>query len=356
MKGLVIVTLKEIAKLAGVSTATVSYVLNDSAPVKDETKKRILSIIKSTGYTANSIAKSLRVNKTKTIGIIVEDMTVIQVPILIDGINELAEIHGYKTLLSNLRLLSKQKSIYDNAHDTKKDLDVALNTLLGMQVDGIIYIGTYDKHIEELPNCSKPIVFCNCFGTNPNAINVSYNNLETAYHITKQLIGLGHDSIGLITGVMETYPAMERFKGYKNALSEYNIALNHNYVVNGAWGYHKGKEAATKLLYLDIPPTAIFAMNDNMAIGAYEAALEYGIRIPEDISVFGFDNAETSKYIRPRLCTVDIPFKNIGMKSTELLLKQIQGEIISQKQILLPCEIVLRSSISRKSKTVVANC
>ena len=350
------VTLKEIAKLAGVSTATVSYVLNDSAPVKDETKKRVMSIIKSTGYTSNSIARSLRVNKTKTIGIIVEDMTVIQVPILIDGINELAEINGYKTLLSNLRLLSKYKSIYDNEISVKEDVKVALNTLLGMQVDGIIYIGTYDKHIVELPNCSKPVVYCNCFGKQPNSINVSYNNLEAAYRITRQLIGLGHNAIGLITGRMDTYPAIERLKGYKKALVEYNISLNHDYVVNGDWGYHKGKEAAKKLFNLDNPPTAIFAMNDNMAIGTYEAALEYGIRIPEDISVFGFDNAETSKYIRPRMSTVDIPLKDIGMKSTEILLKQIHGEKITQAQLLLPCEIILRSSVAKKSKNAMINC
>jgi LacI family transcriptional regulator len=350
------VTLKEIAKLAGVSTATVSYVLNNSAPVKDETKKRVLSIVKSTGYTSNSIAKSLRVNKTKTIGIIVEDMTVIQVPILIDGINELAEINGYKTLLSNLRFLSKHKSKYDNEYTAKEDTQVAFNTLLGMQVDGIIYIGTYDKYIDELPNCTKPVVYCNCFGKQLNAINVSYNNMDAAYRITRQLIGLGHDAIGLITGRMDTYPAIERYKGYKKALSEYNIPLNHEYVVNGAWSYHKGKEAATKLFQLDNPPTGIFAMNDNMAIGVYEAAQEYEIRIPEDISVFGFDNAETSKYIRPRMSTVNIPLKDIGMKSTEILIKQIEGESIPQTQLLLPCEVVLRSSVTKKSKDTIVNC
>lgn len=349
-------TLKEIAKLAGVSTATVSYVLNNSAPVKDETKKRVLSIVKSTGYTSNSIAKSLRVNKTKTIGIIVEDMTVIQVPILIDGINEFAELSGYKTLLSNLRFLSKHKSKYDNEISTKEVTQTAFNTLLGMQVDGIIYIGTYDKYIEDLPSCSKPVVYCNCFGKQVNNMNVSYNNMDAAYRITRQLIGFGHTSIGLITGRMDTYPAIERYKGYKKALLEYNITLNHEYVVNGAWGYHKGKEAAAKLFHLDNPPTAIFAMNDNMAIGVYEAALEYGIRIPEDISVFGFDNAETSKYIRPRMSTVNIPLKEIGIKSTEMLIKQIEGDNIPHTQILLPCEIVLRSSVIKKSKSSTFNC
>lgn len=357
LKGLVSVTLKEIAKMAGVSTATVSYVLNNTASVKEETKNRVLNIVKSTGYTSNSIAKSLRISKTKTIGIIVEDMTETSVPILIDGINEMAELRGYKTLLSNLRLLSNCKSKYDTIHYNKDTIKQAIYTLLGMQVDGIIYIATYDKQLDDiLPPCQKPIVYCNCYGNHDNDISVTYNNVEASYNVTKQLIELGHSNIGLITGKMDTNPAKLRLHGYMKALGEFNIPVNKDYIKCGYWGYHKGKVAATELLTLDNRPTAIYAMNDNMAIGAYEAAIELDLIIPDHVSIFGFDNAETSRYIRPRMSTVNKPLKEIGMKSTESLLKVIDGETVKNKKTLLSCETIMRSSVSPNINNSIYNC
>lgn len=357
MKGLVSVTLKEIAKMAGVSTATVSYVLNNTASVKEETKNRVLSIVKSTGYTSNSIAKSLRISKTKTIGIIVEDMTDLSVPILIDGINEMAETRGYKTLLSNLRLLNNCKSKYDSLHYNRESLSQAMHTLLGMQVDGIIYIATYDKQLEDiLPPCQKPIVFCNCYGFHENDVSVTYNNIEASYNVTKKLIEMGHRKIGLITGKMDTTPSKLRLQGYLKAFEEYNIPVNKEYIKCGQWGYHKGKVAASELLKLEDRPSALYAMNDNMAIGAYEAAIELDLIIPEHISIFGFDNAETSKYIRPRMSTVNKPLKEIGMKSTESLLKIIDGESIKNTKMQLSCEIMIRSSVAPYVSNSIYNC
>ena len=357
MKGLVSVTLKEIAKMAGVSTATVSYVLNNTASVKEETKNRVLNIVKSTGYTSNSIAKSLRISKTKTIGIIVEDMTELSVPILIDGINEMAEIRGYKTLLSNLRLLSDCKSKYDTLYYDKETMCQAMHTLLGMQVDGIIYIATYDKQLDDiLPPCQKPIVYCNCYGFHEDDICVTYNNTEASYNVTKKLIEMGHSKIGLITGKMDTNPSKHRLQGYMKALEDYHIPVNKEYIKCGQWGYHKGKVAATELLKLDNRPSAIYAMNDNMAIGTYEAAMELNLRIPEHVSIFGFDNAESSKYIRPRMSTVNKPLKEIGIKSTESLLKMIDGEKIKNTRTQLSCELMTRSSVSPYVSNSIYNC
>lgn len=346
-------TIKEIAKLAGVSTATVSYVINNSAPVREETKEKVRTIIRNTGYTGNSIAKSLRVNKTKTLGVIVEDMKSEQVPILLDGIHETAELYGYKTLVSNLRIQSKQHYTHLNSCYTKKELDDTISILQGTQVDGILYIGAYNERIDYLPNCIKPIILCNSTTSLTNIFSVSYSNEKAAYMATKHLIQLGHNRIGLITGNQHNYSVKQRQKGYEHALMEASIPINYNYIEEGYWGFHKGKEAAITLLNQAIAPTAIFAMNDLMAIGAYEAASELGYTVPMSLSIIGFDNAESSKYLRPRMSTISIPLKEMGSRASELLIHQIEDLSRPQQTIELSCELLIKSStIHNKEKLI----
>ncbi|WP_277407278.1 LacI family DNA-binding transcriptional regulator [Lacrimispora xylanisolvens] len=143
-------TLKEIASMAGVSVATVSYVLNNTAQVSDETRKKVEKIIKETGYRSNILAKSLRRNESFLVGVIVEDVTVWHTAYIIDGINEIAEARGYNTILSNLRLLNKIESQFDHISNYQKDIDKALDVMIGMQVDGIIYVGMHDRKISHI--------------------------------------------------------------------------------------------------------------------------------------------------------------------------------------------------------------
>lgn len=341
-------TLKEIAAMAGVSVATVSYVLNRTAPVSEETRERIEKIIKETGYRSNILAKSLRKNETRLIGILVEDVTVWHTAFIIDGINEIAETHGYNTILCNLRLLSKIESQFDHISKFQQDVDKAVDVLIGMQVDGIIYVGMHDRKIcHVLHDIVKPVVYCYCY-TEGEGSSVRYSNEETAYEIARSLIDTGHTRFGVINGLVGSEPAELRFKGFQRALAEAGIPLDPANVLCGNWKYKDGFEAAMKLLNKKDFPHAIVAMNDEMAAGVYEAARKCGVDIPRDISVTGFDNAEMIQHVTPRVMTVNRPLQEMGYRSTELLLEHISGKVKEYRNITLPCTLLKGESVKAR--------
>lgn len=338
-------TLKEIASMAGVSAATVSYVLNNTAQVSDETRQKVEKIIKETGYRSNILAKSLRKNESCLIGVVVEDITVWHTAYIIDGINEIAEARGYNTILSNLRLLSKIESQFEHISNFQEDIDKAVDILMGMQVDGIIYVGMHDRKINHvLHNIKKPVVYCYCY-TDGEGSSVRYSNEKTAYQVTQLLIHNGHRDFGVINGLKGSEPAALRFKGFQGALLEAGIELNPENVVYGNWKYQDSKDAARTLLGKKDYPHAIVAMNDDMAVGVYDAARELGLRIPEDVSVTGFDNADIVHYVSPRITTVDRPLQEMGYRSMELLLDSINGTSLGDLNITLPCTLIEGESI-----------
>ena len=340
-------TLKEIAAKAGVSIATVSYVLNNTATVSDETRQRVEKIIKETGYRSNILAKSLRKNETFLIGVIVEDITVWHTAYIIDGINEIAETKGYNTILSNLRLLSKIESQFEHISQYQKDIDKALDVLIGMQVDGIIYVGMHDRLIHHvLHEINKPVVYCYCY-TDGEGSSVRYGNEKALYELTQKLIKNGHKDFGVINGMKESEPAMLRFKGFERAVMEANIAVKPENIVCGEFSYEGGKEAAKTLLNKADYPHAIIAMNDDMAVGVYDAAKELGLRIPEDVTVTGFDNADIAHYVSPKITTVERPLQEMGYRSMELLLDIINGVSVGSVNITLPCKLIDGESVKQ---------
>lgn len=340
-------TLKEIASLAGVSVATVSYVLNNTAQVSDETRKKVEKIIKETGYRSNILAKSLRRNESFLVGVIVEDVTVWHTAYIIDGINEIAEARGYNTVLSNLRLLNKIESQFDHISNYQKDIDKALDVMVGMQVDGIIYVGMHDRKMSHiLRNVKKPVVYCYCY-TDGEGSSVRYSNEKTIYQMTQMLIEHGHREFGVINGLKESEPAALRYRGLLKALNEAGITLKEENITCGNWNYREGKEAAKKLLDKDNHPTAIVAMNDDMAVGVCDAAKELGLKIPDDVSVTGFDNADIIQYVTPRITTVERPLQEMGYRSMELLLESISGAGVGEVSITLPCALIEGESVRK---------
>lgn len=338
-------TLKEIASMAGVSVATVSYVLNNTAQVSDETRKKVEKIIKETGYRSNILAKSLRRNESFLVGVIVEDITVWHTAYIIDGINEIAEARGYNTILSNLRLLNKIESQFEHISNYQKDIDKALDVMIGMQVDGIIYVGMHDRKISHiLQNIKKPVVYCYCY-TEGEGSSVRYSNEKTIYQMTQMLIEKGHKEFGVINGLKESEPASLRFDGFKKALKEAGILLKPENITCGNWKYREGREAAKKLLEKSDRPTAIVAMNDDMAVGVCDAAKELGFKIPDDISVTGFDNADIIQYVTPRITTVERPLQEMGHRSMELLFEGIKGTSVGDISITLPCTLIEGESV-----------
>lgn len=338
-------TLKEIAERAGVSIATVSYVLNGNAQISAETRMKVEKIIKETGYRSNILAKSLRKNKTSLIGVLVEDVTVWHTAYIIDGINKLAEEKGYHTILSNLRLLSKIKTQFEHISIFKDEINKALDVLLGMQVDGIIYVGMHDRDLGDiLKDISKPVVYCYCYTSNEGS-SVRYSNKESCYRMTRIFLEHGHRDFAVLKGNEQSEPTHLRMKGIEKALEESGITLKEENVIEGEWDYHIARKAVRPLLERQQVPTAVIAMNDDMAVAVRDEAFAHNLRVPEDISISGFDNADITYYGSPKIYTVDRPLQEMGYKAMEMLLDKVNETKEEDVNIVLPCKIIEGTSI-----------
>lgn len=338
-------TLKEIAERAGVSIATVSYVLNGNAQISAETRMKVEKIIKETGYRSNILAKSLRKNKTSLIGVLVEDVTVWHTAYIIDGINKLAEEKGYHTILSNLRLLSKIKTQFEHISIFKDEINKALDVLLGMQVDGIIYVGMHDRDLGDiLKDISKPVVYCYCYTSNEGS-SVRYSNKESCYRMTRIFLEHGHRDFAVLKGNEQSEPTHLRMKGIEKALEESGITLKEENVIEGEWDYHIARKAVRSLLERQQVPTAVIAMNDDMAVAVRDEAFAHNLRVPKDISISGFDNADITYYGSPKIYTVDRPLQEMGYKAMEMLLDKVNETKEEDVNIVLPCKIIEGTSI-----------
>lgn len=340
--------IKEISRLAEVSTATVSNVLNNSPKVTPKTREKVMRVINETQYRPSTIAKSLKMKRTKTIGVLSEDITVFNTPEIINGIDEYTESCGYHIILNNLRLFKRLGNHYADTAKYHKLIRETVQLLLSRQVEGIIYIGAHSRDVAGIiENISVPVVYSYCYSTAGLEFSVNYDDEAAAYNVIRYLIGAGHRKIGIISGLCDSLQSQNRFKGYQRALLEYNLFFNPAYIKTGNWeresGYWMGKE----LLMLPDPPTAIFAMNDLMAGGVIDAARELGKSIPQDVSLIGFDNRECSKYFAPQLTTIGLPLNEIGKKSAEILISRIDNPHAGDfnRNYLLKCNLIERQSV-----------
>lgn len=354
-------TLKEIAEQAGVTAATVSHVINNSAPVREETRQKVLKIIQESGYQSNMLARGLRGGKTKIIGVLVEDIAVWHTALIIDGINAVADEHGYNIILSNLRLNSKTGNQFSEIMSYRAEINKAANTLLGMQVDGIIYIGMHDREISHVLNhIAKPIVYCYCYTNDGEGSSVRYDNERCVYQMTMRLIEMGHRRIGVIRGRADSEPSRLRTNGFMQALQEKGIVLPEAWNEIGDWTYQSGMQAAMRMLAevddegrsvlrsSEERPSVIVALNDEMAVGCYNAAAELGLSIPRDLSVTGFDNSELSQHMIPMLTTISRPLREMGSRAIELLRTEINHKgTEAYTSVVFPCQILERGSVRR---------
>lgn len=338
-------TMKEIARLSGVSVATVSHVLSGKKNVSPEKRRCVEHAIKQTNYKPNAIAKSLRMNKTHAIGVLAEDIQGFPVPEIVDGVSQLLEESGYQVLLNNLRLLEKLFNQYEQLNQYIEALNQGVQLLEDARVDGIIYVAMHDRHIKDvLRPANIPMVFAYAESGSPDSIAVTYNNENSAYEITKLLINQNHRRIALIAGHAASSATGKRLAGYRAAMDEAGLRVPPEYIRWGDWEFHSGMEQTDALLSLTLPPTAIFAMNDLMAAGSYAAIGHRGLQIPADISVVGFDNREIASCLYPGLTTVVLPNKQIGYTAAEKLLQLLNGQVSSPTNTMLPCSIIHRGS------------
>lgn len=341
------VGIKEIAAKANVSIATVSYVLNGTRNVRLKTKERVLQVIEELNYKPNDIAKSLKSKRTNTIGVIAEDVTVFNVPEIIDGINDYADRHDLHIVLTNLRLHKRVGHNYSNVDAYRKYAANAVSDLMAKQVEGIIYVGIHPRDVTGLINTQgKPIVYTYCY--TQNDLSIQYNDEQAAYDSVHYLHRMGHRRIAVITGLMDSTPSRLRFNGYYKAIMELELPFEPQYIKVGDWGLESGLRVSKELLELPEPPTAVLVMNDVMAVGTLRAAREKGVNVPERLSIVGFDNREFSDYLQPSLTTMDLPLHEMGYSSMKSLMRIVNGEEADSVQGPL-CVLLERESVAPPS-------
>lgn len=342
------VTLKEIARECKVSPTTVSNILNGRPKVSKETRERVLETVDKMGYRPNYIAQGLRNRKTKTIGIIAEDIAQFTTPEIVEGIMGYCEEKGYRVVVKNLRLYARwSDSWYDNEIRYHSILDPTLKELESIRVDGILYIAGHARIVHCFPEeFHMPAVMAYAFSDNKRVPSVGIDDKESACEMIRYLISKGHRRIGVIGGRKDNIHTQQRLLGYQKALLENQIPFNPAWIRYAAWEKADAYLEAKELLKEDV--TAIFCMADRMAGGVYWCLDEMGLRAGKDIAVAGFDNQDIAEFFVPGLTTMALPLLEIGSISADFLLRQMEGlqEKIPEKT-LIPCTFIERESVHK---------
>ena len=344
------VTLTDVAKMAGVSPSTVSNILNGRTNVGEDTKKRVLNIIEETGYEPNYFASSIRKRSTKMIGIVVEDLTQYTMPI-VERIMSVLEDAGFKTILTNLRMYDKwQDTWYYDETKLVSVLKNAMTQLRPIKPDGVVYVGGHCRLLRVLSEYKDMnLVVAYAIAKDESIPSVIIDDEKGGYDVTNYLFSMGHTRIGVIGGVDENLHTKKRLAGYQRALFEHGVLYNPDMVAYGNWTRETGYAAAGVVLKNN--PTALFCMNDYMAAGAYDYCHEHNIRIPEDISIAGYDNVELSDYLIPKLTTCQIQAGDIGKQCAKELLIKLENAAASgdspQTPITVNCDMVIRDSVKK---------
>lgn len=329
------VTIKDIAKLANVSITTVSRVINNkSEGVSEETRNRILQLVKELGYQPNAIARGLVTKKTKTIGLIIPDISNPFFPDIARGVEDSAHIYGYNVFLCNTDDNLEKESEYINALKEK-------------YVDGIIFTSSAPsnyEHIMELIKSGVPVIMMDRRIESEDIYGVFIDNYEGGYLATKHLIDLGHRKIACITGPLNVRNARERLAGYKKGLLENGLEVDEELIFEGDYKINSGIVGTEKLLNNNKDITAIFACNDLMAYGAYETIRSYGYKIPDDISIVGFDDIQLSQILEPQLTTIRQPAYDMGLTAARMLIKLIEGKKLNKKIVTFKPQLIIRQS------------
>jgi len=337
------ITIYTISKELGISPSTVSRALRGSPLVKDETREKVLSLSDKLGYTSNFTAKSLRSGKSYTIAVLSDDITNPFFALMMKGIEEVLIKEHYNVILGNI----------------ENDLDKALkyfNILTQRSIEGVIYINPEGKGTRYLQKTDIfPIVFTYTSPPSQTSIpSVVPDNLYGGYVATEYLVRLGHKKIAILVGPLDFQASIDRLEGYKKCLEDYNINVDLSLIKYcGDWGQENGYKQMKDLLSSGNLPTAVIAGNDLIAVGIMDAVREMGLKIPEDISIIGYDNRDICNFTRPKLTTIDLSLVQIGRKSAELLIRLINGEILDGNLLFkIKGELVIRDSCSLRGGDV----
>ena len=327
------VKLEDIAKETGFSISTVSRVLSNSTyPVSEPIREKVLRVAETMGYEPNIAARSLRTDRTNTIGIIVDDLLSPFTPPIVRGIQDYLHEHGFLSLIVN--------SDWDPDQE-----QAAIKTLLSRPVDGIIFVEySHLTTSDTLERSNKPHVFVHRLFGSPIKNSVVPDDYYGASLATEHLIALGHHHIGYINGPENWHTCRARLRGYQETLAGHGLPFEAALVQPGDWEIASGYAAAQNLLKLSERPTAIFAANDVMALGAIYAIQDSGLAVPQDVAVVGYDNRNFTNTVRPRITTVSMPVIEMGGVAAELLLKQLAEGRKEDEEIKVKGQLIIRET------------
>jgi DNA-binding LacI/PurR family transcriptional regulator len=326
-------SIKDVARDCGVAPSTVSNALTDRRYVHPETRKRILDSAARLGYRASTVARGLRMQRTWSVGLLLASITNPFYPEVARGVEEVVAENGCNLILCNTDYQEDKQDRY-------------VRVLLDRQVDGII-VGSHphQRHLEEMRAAGVPFVLLNKGHGKLKCDYVGIDNRGGIAKAMEHLAKLGHRRIGFIRGHPMSGAADERFASYEESLARLGLVRHASLVVGGRYDYVSGQVAGGQLMALKTPPTAIVAASDMMALGAIDAVRQHGRRVPEDVSVVGFDDIFYSSLPGVQLTTVRVPKRELGVAATRLLLERIGTHAVDQPhEFSFPAELIDRAT------------
>ena len=307
-------TIKDVAKYTGLSIATISKYIN-GGNVLDKNRKKIEEAIKVLDFRVNELARGLKTNRTMTVGILIPSLKNIFFTSIISNVENILLKHGYSTIVCD----------YRESSNLEKE---KLNFLVNKMVDGIIVVphGGDVSHIQDVRDKNIPIVFIDRMIKEIDCDVVLSDNLNAAYEAVEQLIIRGHRRIGIIAGPKDVYTTKERVKGYIRVHEDHDVNVDESLIKYGDYDIKSGYNILQKFIEMDSPPTSIFVTNYEMTLGAIMAINENDIKIPDQMSLVGFDNIQMAKVVKPSLSIVVQPIEQIGETAANILLKRLKND------------------------------
>ena len=325
-------TIQHIARQAGVSVTTVSRVLNAHPNVRPSTRARVERVIEAADYRPNFAARSMRTQKTQVIAFVTDEIATTPFAVrTVEGAQRLAWEHG------------KLLFVVNTSGDASLE-GAVLENLLERQVEGVVYAALYHRRVEPPALLRElPTVLIDCFTDDASFTSVVPDEVQAGFTATKTLLEEGHRRVALLNLRRGTVAAEQRQAGYEEALAAHGVAFDPNLVRYGDWTAHGGYVRTLEVMKLSEPPTAIFCANDRTAMGVYDALRDLQLRIPDDVSVIGFDDQEViAAYLRPALTTMALPHFEMGRWAVNALLRPGRTPV----QARLECPLVPRASVS----------
>jgi LacI family transcriptional regulator len=331
--------MKDVALKAGVSVQTVSAVINGKPGITAETRERVTQVIQQLSYRPYSIARSLRTRRTRTIALVVSDIANPSFSTMASAAEDRAHAAGYSVV------------VYNTHDDTQREASY-MRTAIERWVDGVLFVSAEDHmtSLQTLQSAQIPAVAIDRIPENYTGASVTLDNIKAGRMAAEHLLQLGHVRIAHISGPRKLRLARERYKGFREVIKDWGFNPDIYPVGEGSWGCQDGYREMQRLLTQRPGPTALFASNDRMAIGAIQAAHQAGLHVPDDLSVIGLDDIELAQFMVPPLTTVRQSFDDLASHGMCLLFAMLEGKDIDRYQIVIEPTLVERHSTTSATK------